>query len=1142
MNCDRLKGGSEKPGERSRNSIINCRLVSGFEDKIIGKAGFHHITSMNLHNRIFSTTILSGLLLISPAIEIIHKQSPIVQAQTTEELNAEADRLLNEGFQLFKEGTAESLQQAIEKFKQALPLYQQLEDKSKEALIHLALGRVHNDLGFKPVALDCYNQALPLVRLLGDISGEASTLNNIGTVYDRLGEKQTALDYFNQALPLVRQAGDISMEATTLNNIGTVYDRLGEKQTALDYFNQALPLLRQAGNISVEATTLNNIGQVYSDLGDKQTALDYFNQALPRSRQAGNISVEAKTRNNIGQVYSDLGDKQRALDYFNEALPLLREVGDMSGVATSLNNIGLVYSDLGEKQTALDYYNQALPLRREVEDISGEAATLNNIGQVYSDLGDKQRALDYYNQGLPLLRQVEDISGEATTLNNIGLVYSDLGEKQTALDYFNQALPLRREVGDISGEAATLNNIGAVYDRLADKQTALDYYNQALPLRREVEDISGEATTLNNIGAVYDRLGEKQTALDYYNQALPLLRLVGNISVEVTTLFNIASVERDRGDLTEALSQINAAIEIIEALRSKIINPDLRQSYFATVQGYYQLKIDLLMQLHQQDPDRGYDAVALHTCENSRARVLAELLTEANLNIRLGVDRDLLAEEKRLERQLSAVEKQRQVLVSGSHTSSDLDQLITERDNILKQLSDVETKIRQDSPAYANLKYPSPITLEKIQATLEENTLLLEYALGKDNSYLFLVGKNSFSTYQLPPRAEIDAAVDEYLQLLKSPIQTDVTPGEKLSDILLSPIANQLNKQQLIIVSNGKLQLLPFAALPIPDRVGVSTVGVSTGALPLHSDGVGVSTAIVGVSTGAVPLHPDRVGVSTGALPLHSDGVGVSTGALPLLVNHEIISLPSFTSLIVQKEEWQKRPAAPKTFAVLADPVFGPKDPRLSGIVADNNQDLSEVEGLRQGCTNLERLYYTEKEVNNILAQVPDDQEFSALGFDATREAAISPNLQDYQIVHFATHGCIHENPLLSGLAFSSYDEQGNRQDSFLRLQDIFNLQLNAELVVLSACETGLGDNVSGEGIVGLTRGFMYAGARRVLVSLWAVNDPATAELMENYYQKMLQDNLTPVAALRAAQLEMWQGDTWQSPYYWAAFTIQGDW
>ncbi|KOR38618.1 CHAT domain-containing protein [Planktothricoides sp. FACHB-1370] len=1081
---------------------------------------------MKLHHQLLATTIATAILLISPGMALIPKQ-PIVQAQTTEEINAAAERLFKEVEQLFQQQTTESYQQAIQKLEQALQLYQQSGNQEKQALTLLAIGVIHNLLGEKQTALDYFNQALPKYRQVGNISMEATTLNHIGQVYSDLGDKQRSLDYYNQALPLLRQVGDILVEATTLNNIGRVYFDLGDKQTALDYlnqalplrrqvgdisgeattltgiggvyfslgdkqrsldyYNQALPLLRQVGNISGEAATLNNIGLVYFSLGEKQTALDYYNQALPLLRQLGDISGEATTLNNIGRVYSYLGDKQTALNHFNQALPLSRQVGDISGEAMTLTGIGKVYSDLGDKQTALDYYNQALPLSRQVGNISIEAMTLTGIGQVYSYLGDKQTALDYYNQALPLSRQLGDILGEAATLNNIGRVYDDLGDKQTALDHFNQALPLLRQVGNISGEAATLNNIGLLYLSLGEKQTALDYLNQALPIFRQMGDISGEATTLNNIGRAYDDLGEKQTALDHYNQALPIFRQVGDISGEANILGNLALLKRSQGKLTEAKADIEAAIKIIEDLRRKIASEKLRQSYFAGKQDVYEFYIDLLMELHQQNPDSGYDAEAFHISERSRARTLLELLTEATVDIRAGVHPNLLAEEQHLNQQLSAQEKQRQNLVSRNYTKSDLDQIKAEIDQTLAQLSDLETKIRQNSPTYANLKYPDPLTLAEIQPILDKNTLLLEYALGKDNSYLFLVGKNSFSSYKLPPRAEIEAAVEEYLQLLKSPLQTDITSGQKLSNILLSPIADKLHNQRLIIVANGKLQLLPFAALPISSPSS-------------------------------------------------------HTSPSPLLVNHEIITLPSFTSLAVQKQEWQKRPSAPKTLAVLADPVFGPSDPRLEGIVASTNQDLSKIPGLRQGCTNLDRLYYTEEEANNILAQVPDNQEFSALGFAATRQAAIAPNLQQYQMVHFATHGCINDNPLLSGLAFSSYDEQGNSQDSFLRLKDIFNLQLNAELVVLSACETGLGDNVSGEGIVGLTRGFMYAGARRVLVSLWSVNDTGTAKLMDNYYQKMLQENLSPVAALRAAQLEMWQGKNWQSPYYWAAFTIQGDW
>jgi CHAT domain-containing protein len=199
--------------------------------------------------------------------------------------------------------------------------------------------------------------------------------------------------------------------------------------------------------------------------------------------------------------------------------------------------------------------------------------------------------------------------------------------------------------------------------------------------------------------------------------------------------------------------------------------------------------------------------------------------------------------------------------------------------------------------------------------------------------------------------------------------------------------------------------------------------------------------------------------------------------------------------------------------------------------------------GLGDSAKVLDRLQYTGTEAKKILALIPETQRLQALDFNASRATATDPNLAQYEIIHLATHGLLDPiNPELSGIVLSLYDQKGKSQDGFLRLHDIFNLNLPAELVVLSACETGLGKDVRGEGLVGLTRGFMYAGSRRVVVSLWSVNDVATSEVMAKFYQKMLQEGQNPVSALRAAQLEMWKSQQWQSPYYWAAFTIQGDW
>ncbi|MBP0020251.1 MAG: CHAT domain-containing protein, partial [Cyanobacteria bacterium SBLK] len=261
----------------------------------------------------------------------------------------------------------------------------------------------------------------------------------------------------------------------------------------------------------------------------------------------------------------------------------------------------------------------------------------------------------------------------------------------------------------------------------------------------------------------------------------------------------------------------------------------------------------------------------------------------------------------------------------------------------------------------------------------------------------------------------------------------------------------------------------------------------------------------------------------------------------PLLAHHEIVHLSSASSLAIQRQQLENRSPAAKKLAVFADPVFSQRDFRLSGEeVAATTSENPLLSLFRDGCQSFNRLLHTRTEAENILALVPDNQKFLAMGFAADRDAATSAELAQYEILHLSTHGCIQDNPQLSGLALSFYNENGQQQDGFLRLQDIYNLKLNADLVVLSACQTGIGEEVNGEGVVGLTRGFMYAGARRVTVSLWNVSDIATANLMSDYYQNMLGEKIPPAAALREAQLRMWRSGEY--PYKWAAFVMQGDW
>jgi CHAT domain-containing protein/tetratricopeptide (TPR) repeat protein len=931
-----------------------------------------------------------------------------------------------------------------------------------------------------------------------------------------------------------------------LNNIGIVYDNLGEHQKAIDFYKQALPILRAVGDRGGEGTTLHNIGLVHRSLGEPQKALDYLGQGLTLRRSVGDRAGEAQTLDSIGAVYNLLGEKQKALDFFNRVLPLRRAVGDHRGEAYTLTHIGFVYDSLGEKQKALDYYGQALPLRRLVGDRNGEADTLNVIGILYSTLGEKQKALDFFDRALTLWRTVGDRSNEAQALNNIGYVYDSLGEKQKALAYYNQSLPLRRVVGDRFGEAYTLNNIGKLHDELGDRQKALDLYNQALSLRRDVGDRAGEAQTLNNIGRLYASSGDQQKALDYYNQALPLSQAVGDRRTEAATLSNIARVEINHGALPEARGHTEAALNIIESLRTKVVSQELRASYVALVENYYESHIDVLMRLHQLHPTVGFDTLALQSSERARARSLLETLTETRAEIRQGVDSALLARERSLQQLLGAKADRQMRILNGKHSEDQAAAAAKEIEALTTEYQEVKTRIRQGSPRYAALTQPQPLNASEIQQqVLDNDTLLLEYSLGDEHSYLWAINPTSMTSFELPKRSVIERAARHLYDLLtarvqqvegESPARRKVRVAQadaaypaaavSLSQMLLAPIAAELGRR-LLIVSDGALQYIPFAVLPEPTlngRAGAVTRGRAT--IVLRS----------------------------------------KTSRKPLMVDHEIVSLPSASTLAVLRRELAGRSIAPKTAAVFADPVFEPTDLRVKRSVAvveqkpgadlpvtEQHVSLNELSRTRSlldsGVTgdgrSIPRLPYSQREAEVIKRLVPEQQRKVVLAFDVNHETATDPELENYRFLHFATHSLLNsKHPELSGILLSLVDEQGRPQEpGILSLAEVYNLKLRADTVVLSACETALGKDVRGEGLIGLTRGFMYAGAARVLASLWKVDDQATAELMRLFYEGVLgEQRLRPADALRRAQVAMWRNPEWRAPHYWGGFILQGEW
>jgi CHAT domain-containing protein/tetratricopeptide (TPR) repeat protein len=898
---------------------------------------------------------------------------------------------------------------------------------------------------------------------------------------------QIALKKYQALLPVWQALGDRRSEAKTLYSAGLIYWTNGDPHKTIELLNQSLPLWRESGDKTGEGASISGIGSTYfSKLEDPQKALEYNQKALSilheasaRDHESTARIHEARTLDNIGQVYFRLGETQKSLDYMGQAGHLHHEDGDRIGEALVLHNMGAICEHLGELQKALDYLLSSLALHRQVSAKQGEIHVLNAIGVVYRDLGQWQRSADYLNQALAL--RPADPRLEAEMVDHLGNAYRQMDQPQKALEYHQRALSLLNRLDDRVIRALTFESFGDDYLWRGEGQRALGYFEQELTLRRAISDRSGEGLALVGMGEASALLGNSGgnlgKALEYLNQAAQILAATRERTSQAYALSKAAGVERRRGNLLNALTMANQSIELDESVRRDVSGENLRASFLGTVRYQYELKIGLLAALHR-------DAEALQASEMARARSLVESLRESHVDFRQGVDRPLIEKEHGLQMRLRGKAMRQVQLLAGKHTDDQAAAAEKEILDLTSEYEQVEAAIRAKSPAYAALTQPKPMTAAGIQKQLDPNTLLLEYLLTDEGSFLWAVTQTSLSTYKLPKKTEVEAAARRAYRALSDAAGTDNAAWADLSRMVLGPVASQLGSARLVVVPDGALHFVPFAALPSP------------------------------------------------------------TSGKPLVVEHEVVSLPSAFTLAEQRRELVGRRTAPRTVAVLADPVFDGADPRVSGAKQTiKPSDELTRSAAETGFGGFPRLAASRREANGIAALAPAGRSLEALDFDASRATATGNALSQYRIVHFATHGLLNaQHPELSGIVLSLVNRKGEPDNGFLQAHEMYNLKLGADLVVMSACQTALGKEIRGEGLVGLTRGLMYAGATRVVASLWRVPDVATAELMKRFYKAMLADGLRPAAALRQAQVSIWQEGRWARPYYWAAFTMQGDW
>lgn len=882
---------------------------------------------------------------------------------------------------------------------------------------------------------------------------------------------------------------------------------------ALESFNDSLARFREVSDRRGEMKSLLEITttQYYMLLPESLTSAQEGERI---AREIGDRAAMARVLRSRGNILVFQGDLDAAAGALEESAQICHAIGSRTGEGRALNDAAIAYRRGGDVQRAIATYERALPLARATKDAAAEARILNNLGVAYRWVGDDARAIGVYQQALAHSRTAKDEKGQFYSLNNLGILHRESRRYQKALSLHQEALTLTRKVGDEEMEAALLISIGD--DFLAMKQAvkALEYSHSSLGIQRRIGHLSGQAMALYASARALRTLGRTEEALEALRESLAIYRKTHETFKEGEILHELAEVERDQGDLSSALRDIRSAVDLDESLRTRMTSPELRTTFVASAQDRYALFIDVLQMMHRADPSAGYDGKALEVNERARARALLDSILDPRVDLRQGIDPALLDRERTLQKKISdASEELSKSLSSGATqgTGAPTDTL----DRLTDEYRQLQLEIRQKSPRYAAVTQPQPLSIGEIQQSLlDEQTVLLEFELGKERSWLWAVTPGSVLSVELPARSKVEPAArllyERFTARQRRPqesagdYRTRVAAADAaltrqaavVSRLLLGGIAGKLEGpwrgKRLVVVTAGALEYLPLAALPVPSALG-------------------------------------------------------SSPAPSLLSRHEIVSIPSASVIGVIRRETAGRMRAPRPVVIFADPVFEAVDPRVAaggrGGTGGASPSTMNPPVTAPAGGRWKRLPFSREESRSIAALEPTNGVLEATGFQANRDFVLGGSLSSYRIVHFATHGVLDSaHPALSGLVLSLVDERGASQDGFLHLNDIYNLRLGADLVVLSACQTALGKDVQGEGLVSLTRAFMYAGSPRVIASLWRVDDLATAELMKRFYRGVLLDGLGPAAALRAAQLEMSRDSRWSAPYYWAGFVMQGDW
>jgi CHAT domain-containing protein len=896
-------------------------------------------------------------------------------------------------------------------------------------------------------------RALDLARAVGNRYAEAAALEAMaelppGDLKDLPLADQ--LQAANAALDLRRTLGDELGEIEALQWVGHFYDLAGATKSELPIYEEALALAWRNDDVRGEISTLRELGALHDRLGETDRGRAYLAIALNRAHDAHDPVAEAQALEECARLDIDLGELQAANDEYTAAYGLLVAAGSQADAA------GATPSPAPE----------ALAASREVfEEL---ARCMDGMAFSLLYLGEPEKAQRKFAAALAAFEALHDPRGRATELLGLGSAQAAAGETDGAagaLASFRQALDLIRASGLRDLQALALYDLARVQRKLRQPQPAVGNLEEALGL--EADDLAARARTLVELGNAYGEVGRADAAEQAFERAIAACG--GVPVVEAPAQAGLARLRRDRGDLAAALAAIQRALAITEQVRSGVLRPDQRVSFLEARRAYYELDVDLLMRLASRQPGAGHDAAALAVSEQARARGLLDLLARERVDVRQRIAPELKASELAIGAAISTLQQRLLAPSSRSLPAADVERLRRELADAEEKEEELDAEILKREPSYPVVFPPPVLALQEIQGLLDERTALLEFFLGKESSYLFVVTRDGLAAHALPPKAEIARLVaavrDAVDQAGRLGARHYADEAYRLYTALALSAAELRDKPNWIVAPDEVLHLLSFEVL----------------------------------------------------LTRQAEDGGALGRDLPYLIREHAVSYVPSASVLAQLLRAHRAAGGgasqAKTFVGFGDPGAGALDPRRP------------LPGARD-------------EVGSIAGLFAADRALVFTGAEATEDRVkTSPAVTWARYLHFASHGILdEEQPARSGLQLAR--AAGSVEDGLLQVREVFNLELHADLVVLSACQTGLGKQVSGEGLIGMTRAFLYAGAASVVVSLWQVDDASTADLMVSFYRH-LQESGDKAAALRLAKLDLIAAG-YSRPYYWAPFILIG--